>query len=138
MEDQGKRLLLAVAVAFAIMLLWNVLFPTAKPQDKAQDGRPRAEDVARKGDGAGQSTPSGPIAASGAGTAATGGAVGSGSGTSAAGAPAAARGPEQTLVLESPQVRAEFSNWGGTLSGWKLLGPQFHVPGQPDVPEDLV
>ena len=30
MEDQGKRLLLAVVAAFAIMMLWNQFFPAGE------------------------------------------------------------------------------------------------------------
>ena len=30
MQDQGKRLLLAVALALGVMLLWNVIFPSKK------------------------------------------------------------------------------------------------------------
>ena len=31
MEDQGKRLILAVAIAFGIMLAWSAFFPPVVP-----------------------------------------------------------------------------------------------------------
>src|SRR5688500_5456783 len=36
MEDQGKRLLLAVTLAIGIFFLWQVLFPAPKPEKKAK------------------------------------------------------------------------------------------------------
>ncbi len=131
MEDQGKRLLLAVAVAFAIMLLWNVFFPPAVPDKKAEDGRAQPAEVAPQGGAGGQAgTPAPPAAEVPAGSVAAKPPTG--------GAAAAARGPEQTFVLEGRDVRARFSSWGGVLTAWELLGPQFHQPQHPDRPEDLV
>jgi YidC/Oxa1 family membrane protein insertase len=126
MEDQGKRLMLAVVVALAIMLLWNFLFPPAKqPEPKAPDGRtPAAQSESPAGAAPAPGTPAAP----GAGAA----------GTAPAEAAAKQRGPEQVIALEYPGVRAEFSSWGGVLKSWKLLGAQFHQPGKPGVPEDLV
>ena len=43
MEDQGKRLMLAVGIAFGIMLLWNVLFPPEKPPKKDPEKAVAAE-----------------------------------------------------------------------------------------------
>src|SRR5688572_25920651 len=34
MEDQGKRLLLAVVLALGIVVAWNLLFPSEKPKSK--------------------------------------------------------------------------------------------------------
>ncbi len=121
MEDQGKRLMLAVVVALAIMLAWNFLFPTEKPEPQQADQRPPAAETGPAGQ-------SGPATAPGTRPGET--------------APGAAtpreRGPEQIFVLEENGVRAEFTSWGGGLRAWKLLGDQFHEPGRPDVPEDLV
>ena len=41
MEDQGKRLMLAVGIAFAIMMVWSILFPPEKPKkdDKKKDDK---------------------------------------------------------------------------------------------------
>jgi len=41
MEDQGKRLLLAVALALGIYLVWQTVFPAPKPKEK-----PKTTDVA--------------------------------------------------------------------------------------------
>lgn len=142
MEDQGKRLLIAVAVAFAIMMLWNVLFPPDKPTEKPADQRAQQGQAAPGGPGA----PTTPAAgASVGGTAPATGAAPSTAGAPASGTPAASgaaaaapRGPEQTIVLESAAVRVEFTSWGGALRSWQLLGDQFHQTGHPDLPEDLV
>ena len=120
MEDQGKRLLIAVAVAFAIMMLWNFLFPAEKP--------PAPE---KKADAPAETTPASGQAGSTAPAA-------GGTTPAPAKAPTAQRGAEQTFVFEFDQLRAEFSSWGGVLKSWQLHGAQFHVPGKPDVAEDLV
>ena len=36
MEDQGKRLLLAVAIAFALLWGWSILFPPEAPEKPAE------------------------------------------------------------------------------------------------------
>ena len=46
MEGQGKRLLLAVALALGVMLVWNMIFPS-KPDDQQQAGS--GSQVSRKG-----------------------------------------------------------------------------------------
>src|SRR5262252_8854129 len=33
MQDQGKRLLLAVGLALVVLLVWQVLFPAKKPEE---------------------------------------------------------------------------------------------------------
>src|SRR5690349_5381470 len=118
MENQGKQLLLAVGSAFAIMLLWSYLFPPEKPEQ----AKPAAENAAA-------TTPA--PAAGKPGAAGT-------TGTTPAATAAAPRGPEQLITLDSPQVRATFSSWGGALKSWKLMGEQFHEPGSPTVPDDMV
>lgn len=124
MEDQGKRLLIAVAVAFAIMMAWNFLFPPDPPAEQPAPAAPAAQT---------SGTPGAPATpAAGQPTAPT--AAGNATPTPAA----APRGPEQIIALESPSVKVEFSSWGGALRSWQLLGSQFHEPDHPDVPEDLV
>jgi YidC/Oxa1 family membrane protein insertase len=113
-------LLLAVAVAFAIMMLWNVLFPAEPPapEKKAEDAPAQTAPASGQ---ASAPTPASPAAGS------------------PSDAPAAKpRGAEQTFVMEFDELRAEFSSWGGVLKSWQLLGGQFHVPGKPGVSEDLV
>ena len=47
MEDRGKRLLLAVAIAFGIMMAWTFLFPPDKPPPpKPEDKKPEAAQAA--------------------------------------------------------------------------------------------
>ncbi|HLU65739.1 MAG TPA: membrane protein insertase YidC [Kofleriaceae bacterium] len=116
MEDQGKRLLLAVAVAFAIMLAWQFLFPPEKP---APEEKPAAEQESGERAERDRGEADAPARAA------------------EEPEPARPRGPEETITLESPEVRAVFSSWGGALKSWELLGDQFHVPGDPGQPEDL-
>lgn len=125
MEDQGKRLMLAVVVALAIMLAWNFLFPPDKPEPQQADQRPPATEPTRP---AGQSGPA--TAPATPGEAKPGAKPGE--------TTPRVRGEEQIIVLEQDGVRAEFSSWGGVLRSWKLLGDQFHEPGRRDVPEDMV
>ncbi|HKE16337.1 MAG TPA: membrane protein insertase YidC [Kofleriaceae bacterium] len=127
MEDQGKRLMIAVVAALAIMLLWNFFFPQAKPPEQKP---PAAQTPAA------QTTPGTPAPA--AGTPAAPGAPAGAPGTAPAGTTAKPRGPEQVIGFDYPGMRAEFSSWGGVLRSWKLLGSQFHEPGKAGVPEDLV
>jgi YidC/Oxa1 family membrane protein insertase len=124
MEDQGKRLLIAVAVAFAIMMAWNFLFPPDPPAEQPAQPPVAAQTAGTPG------APATPAAGQPSAPAAPG---------TAQAAPAPApRGAEQIIALESPSVKVEFSSWGGALRSWQLLGPQFHKPGHSDVPEDLV
>jgi YidC/Oxa1 family membrane protein insertase len=126
MEDQGKRLLLAVAVAFAIMVAWTMLFPPEPPERKEAPGQDEAGQVSRPDRGA---DPPGREA---------GGAPGVGEPGQPSVAPVAERGPEELITVESGTVRATFSSWGGALKSWELIGDQFHVPGRPDLHEDMV
>jgi YidC/Oxa1 family membrane protein insertase len=116
MEDQGKRLILAVVVALAIMLLWNFLFPPEPTEQKPAEQREQAQEKATPSPSPGKESP----AADGA----------------AATSPA--RGKEQVFTFDFEGVQAEFSSWGGVLRSWKLLGEQFHQPGTRAVPEDMV
>jgi len=50
MEDQGKRLLLAVVVAFGIMMVWTMLFPPKK-SEKKQESPAVTETTDQSGDG---------------------------------------------------------------------------------------
>jgi YidC/Oxa1 family membrane protein insertase len=107
MEDQGKRLLLAAALAMGVFLAWNYLFPPPKPTPK-----PAATETAKpevQGSPAGQPAP-----VAGA--------------TAPAGVPAveaAPRGPEQTITLNNGVVDAVFTSWGGGLKSWRLLDKKY-------------
>ncbi len=137
MEDQGKRLLLAVAIAFGIMMAWNVLFPPNKPKKKSD---PRPEQA--------QTTPGTAnvpgAAPSGAGSNAPGGVgsnapdgVGSnapsGVGSNAPGVvpkgkePAAEAACDERVVTltDNETLSAAFSTCGAALKSWELLGKKF-------------
>jgi YidC/Oxa1 family membrane protein insertase len=126
MEDQGRRLLLAVAAAFAIMLLWSVIFPPDKDEEEPEtdeagevtdaEGAPSDGSTKPDGDGALPNTP-----------------VDSGD------AVAVQRGEEKDFVFEYETYRATVSTYGANLKSWKLLGTKFEdrtVEGDP--PLELV
>jgi YidC/Oxa1 family membrane protein insertase len=114
MENQGKRLLLAVGLALLVILGWNLIFPTEKPEPttpapgSAQVVPPSAPGVAP--------APSAPGVAP---------------------APVAPT-PEKPEVALAPRPKAEettlsfpgritatFTSHGGALQQWKLADPRF-------------
>ncbi|MBL9015348.1 MAG: membrane protein insertase YidC [Myxococcales bacterium] len=122
MQDQGKRLLLAVVVALAFMLVWNRFFGP-KPDDKPADGS-----------GANIAAPVAPRSVVGSSTEApTGGKT-----PALAEAP---RSPEQKISLAFPgKFTATFSSYNGALVSFKLADPRYErdetkgelLPGKPD------
>src|SRR5688572_24286269 len=104
MEDQGKRLLIAISIIFAIMVGWTFLFPPEPPPEEQRKEIPS------------QPMPSAPAPAAGPGAARP--AAGTGTSTTP-------RGPEQEVVFAFPDFRATFSTYGGALKSWQLLGRQF-------------
>ena len=124
MQDQGKRLLLAVVVALGFMLVWNRFFGP-KPDDKPKDG-------------SGSNAVAAPIAPR----------TPVGTSSEAPTTPAtpgmaeAPRGPEQKIVLAyAGQFTATFSNYNGALVSFKLADPRYDrdlstkgelLPGKPD------
>lgn len=130
MEDQAKRLLLAVALAFGIMLLWNVLFPPDKPKPPDTKDQATEQTAGQTGDkGADKTAPpvrSVELAEPGAGTAPADAAVG----------PVAEPNPckdddaADPIVFDLPLYRAEFSRCGGTLRSWQLRGGRYLVEAQ--------
>jgi len=99
MQDQGKRLLLAVALALGVMLLWQVFFPSKK-EDKP---KPTA---------AQQSVPTAPRTS--VGVSATGSVP-----------VAATRGAEELIKLDAPNVAITFSSYGGVLKSWHLTDARY-------------
>ncbi len=99
MQDQGKRLLLAVALALGFMLLWNMV---CHPKDQQQTQTA----------GSGSAVPTQVVQ--------TTSSVGVG-----AEAPPATRGAEQKIVLAFPNVVATFSSYGGVLSSWHLTDKRY-------------
>jgi YidC/Oxa1 family membrane protein insertase len=98
MQDQGKRLLLAVALALGVMFAWNLIFPGPKedPQDKppATTGQAVAVDETPSSVGV---TPDGKPAV-----------------------PPKTLGPEELIQLAYTNVEVSFSNHGGVLKSWHL------------------
>ncbi|MDX2093594.1 MAG: membrane protein insertase YidC [Kofleriaceae bacterium] len=107
MQDQGKRLLLAVALALGVMLLWNVIFPPKKP-----DAPPKAA----QGSGQVAVPATSPVASTAPSTA---------PGTTGAPLAEASRGPEQKIELDFPHFRATFSSYGGVLSSFQLADKRY-------------
>jgi YidC/Oxa1 family membrane protein insertase len=95
MQDQGKRLILAVALALGVLLLWQKIFP--------QKDEPK------------------PGAGSGSGAGSSGAFVVTAKPQSLVGydgqAPAS---PPELITLQFPNFSASFSNLGATLKSWQL------------------
>lgn len=109
MQDQGKRLLLAVALALGVMLVWQMVF------SKKEEPKPGA------GSGSGSAVVS---------EIAPPTSVGVSIEPPAAGGPStmveAPRGPEEKITLEyKDKFKATFSSYGGALVSWKLADPRY-------------
>lgn len=102
MQDQGKRLLLAVALALGVMLVWNFIFPPKqepKPPTAAETGSGSSGSAATP-----TPTPSGPVA------------------------PAeieAPRGAEVRETMKFPNFVATFSSYGGNLVSFQLTDHRY-------------
>ncbi len=122
MEDQGKRLMLAVGIAFGIMLLWTTLFPPEKP--KKEEPKKEVAALAEK-DASSASARNRGDEPSAETTPAE--AVGSEAPVAAvAAAPVAAppRGEEKFYEFEFETIRARFSSYGAALTSYELLLPR--------------
>lgn len=128
MEDQGKRLLLAVAIVFALLWVWQIVFPS-----KAPEKEPETDEAAETetSDGtAGAATradkPDQPTAVP----------------SSTPSAEAAATGPEEPEKLVARAFDGfalELSSHGAALKSWTLKGAQFEDRRvTPPVPLELV
>lgn len=104
MENQGKRLLLAVGLALLVILTWNMIFPPDKPEPQ-------------KGSGSG----------SGSAAVAVVEAPPPPGIMPTAGGPAKpdTRPPEELITLPFDRFTASFSSYGGSLKSWKLADPRF-------------
>src|SRR5262245_23333965 len=123
MQDQGKRLLIAVAAALGFMLLWNMIFPS-KPEDQQTT----------TGSGSGSQVIKSPTPGVTPGESPTGVIGTTPSGPDAEKPPtqgtepsvaASQRGPEKRVPLKFPNIEATFSNYCGTLVGWKLTDSRY-------------
>jgi YidC/Oxa1 family membrane protein insertase len=117
MEDQGKRLLLAVVAAFAVMMAWMVLFPPDKPEQAPTPEQPTGEvtpaapgEVAPTPDGA----PAAPLEPGEVAPA-----------PAAEPAAPAARGEEEIHAFAFEEFVARFSTHGGALVDWELQGTKY-------------
>lgn len=101
MENQGKRLLVAVALALGVMMLFNVLWGE-KPEDKKKQAGSGSQAAQTTGPTSKATPP--PIATT----------------------PEAPRGPEEKIVLDFPgKVKATFSSYGGALVSWQLADAKY-------------
>ena len=134
MQDQGKRLLLAVALALGVMLVWQMVF------SKKEDPKPTAGSGATTGSGA-VAAPMAPPTPVGVSTEPM--APGAQSPTMAE----VPRGPEQRIALTfKDKFTATFSSYGGALVSWKLADPRYErddtkgelMAGRPDTGAFLV
>src|SRR5215510_4321054 len=108
MQDQGKRLLLAVALGLGMLLLWNQFSHKDEPPPKP----PAGQTV-----GSGQTVaPNQPLLTL---------PIGPREGSSSAEAPASSAAPSETIQLESPQFVATFSSVCGGLTSWHLTDKRY-------------
>lgn len=148
MEDQGKRLLLAVAVAFAVVLIWDAvqtrLFPPPEPPPGEQVPGEQTGDLADGGDGSlepddGSKTgtpkePSRPrLADSGKSGDESGDESGDGTGPNLE-KPAEPEVPNRctedqlgTFAFDFDRFRAVFTSEGGSLQSWQLQGTKYRT-----------
>jgi YidC/Oxa1 family membrane protein insertase len=102
MESQGKRLLVAVALALGVLFAWQFFFPPPKETPKPKE-TPTAP---------GAPVPSGPVNVVGLTP-------------DGVRAPAAPRGPEQTIALSYPNANVVFSSYGGVLKSFDLTDKRY-------------
>ena len=134
MEDQGKRLLLAVAAAFAVLLVWDLaskkLFPPPEPPPGEQT--PDRPKEGGEGPSRGDSEPSGgPDLAESPGAAKVDRPSGPQLDGSTSKEPAVRpsvhqRGEEQTFEFDFPKFRAVFTSYGAALKSWELSGEKYY------------
>lgn len=114
MGPDNRRILVAAVVSVAILLLWQVLFPTPKAPPAPAKPAP-AEVKAEPAEKVPPPTPATPTAA-----------------------PVAA-GPEELVALETDEFRATLTSHGGALRSLVLKGKKFqHEVNGKTVPVDLV
>lgn len=126
MDDQGKRLMFAVAIAFGIMLAWTAIFPSEKPEEKPEVSSEASGD-------AGALAPGDTVILDSDGVEI----VDAATPTPVVSAPVIKRGDEQLYTFEFENLRATFSSYDGALRSWELLGKRL-VDRKKNVPEDLV
>jgi YidC/Oxa1 family membrane protein insertase len=120
MENQGKQLLLAVALAMAVLFGFQLLWPS-----KSEDKKPTPTQTTGSGSAAAVAGPLDPVGMTPDGKTAP--------------APTS-RAPEQTIQLSYPNANVTFSSHGGVLKSWHLTDKRYDrdktkgelLPQQPD------
>lgn len=108
MENQGKRLMLAVGLALVVILGWNLLFPPEKEPPKPTAGSAAVAPPSAPGVAPAPASPSGPAT------------------PEKAPAVEVPRVPEETKTLTFPgRLVATFTSYGGALKSWVLGDPRF-------------
>src|ERR1041384_6760211 len=97
MEGQGKRLLLAVGLALAVMMAFQLIW-------KQDEKKPPPKTGSGSGMVVTPTTPAAPPIAT---------------------APQTPDVAEDKIVLDSPQVQATFSSYGGALVSWQLKDAKY-------------
>lgn len=105
--EEQRRLLLAIALSAGILLVWNVIFPAAPPQQPAAPADGGAGEVA---------APTGPAPTGQPGQAAAPPA-----------APAIADAPKRTAEIANDRHAVVVSNHDGQLDTWLLRESQYRV-----------
>ena len=100
MQQDSKRILIAAAVSAAILVGWQILFPPAKPPPAPKPETPAAQAPAQPAPGG--AAPAAPPVA-----------------------PVAPSTAEELATLETPELKATFSSWGGSLKELILKGEKF-------------
>jgi YidC/Oxa1 family membrane protein insertase len=113
MQDQGKRLLLAVALALGVFLVWNMLAPQEPPPPTPADQKEMPRPA----------TPQVGVTDGGAAAGATGTAPAARAG--AADVAEAPRPPEALLTLSFDNFVATFSSYCGGLKSWRLIDKRY-------------
>ena len=105
MQDQGKRLILAVVLMLGVLYAWQAFFgKKPEPAKKTGAGSGSAAQT--------QTQPTGPVPVP----------------DQVATTPEtqnAPRGAEQKIKLSFPNVVVEFSSYGGVVSSWQLTDPRY-------------
>ena len=123
MEDQGKRLLLAVAIAFGIMMAWSLIFPPKKPDKKETTDKAKTAEQATP-DKSGPAPTPGTTPATPDNKAATPAQPTPGT-PEVPPAPEAPRAEATLVEFDFPTFHAVFTSHGAALKSWTLQGERF-------------
>ena len=132
---ETKRVFLAALLSMAVLIVWQIFFPTTPAEKPPADGVPGvASSTAAEPGQEPQVEPGGDAPADGPRQAALSTDQAAGSALDEAGSVEVSEAAERTLVLESPEIRAEFTNRGAQLVSFVLK----NHPEADGAPVDLV